>query len=65
MTKNYTSALSQGRICYASTPKQWSYSWKSCTKEFVGAIQVTNPYLTGPLLRDISGPICKERRKST
>ena len=39
-------------ICCASTPKQWSYSQKSCMKKFVGAIQEIDPYLTKPLLRD-------------
>ena len=30
----------------------------------MGAIQEADLYLTGPLLRDIGGPICKERHKS-
>ena len=29
------------------------------------AIQEADPYLIGPLLRDIGGPICKEKHKNT
>ena len=32
-------------------------------KGFVGAIQDANPCLTGPFLRDIGGPICKEAQE--
>ena len=64
-TKSCTSTLFQGRICCASTPKQWSYSWKSCMKEFMGVIQEADPYLTELLLKDIGGPICKGKHKST
>lgn len=32
---------------------------------FVGAIQEADPFLTGPLLRDIGGLIFKEKHKST
>ena len=50
--KSYISILFRIHICCASTPKQWSYSQKSCMKKFVGVIQEIDPYLTKPLLRD-------------
>ena len=62
--KSSTSAIFLDCIYYAFILKQQKHSWKSYMKGFVEVIQEEDLYLIEPLLKTISGQICKKKRKN-